>query len=769
MLTGLPNRRLFTERLRRTLGALRPPGQRPGLMFLDLDHFKEINDTLGHPAGDEVLRLTAGRLAACLRPHETLARLGGDEFGVILPQTDEAAAARLAQRLLAALSPPLRVGETELYLGASIGILLATDPGQDVQTALRYADIAMYRAKQRRNTFVFFEAEMTRQSGERLHLVSLLRRAVPRPHETFGVLYQPQVRLEDGVRTGSEALLRWTLPDRGPVPPDLFIPLAEETGLIVPLGEWVLAQACAHGAAWSPGAALSVAVNVSALQFARTDFAATVRCWLERSGLDPARLELELTERVVLDDVGRSAARMAELRALGVRLALDDFGTGYSSLSCLSRLPLDTLKVDRSFVRGVHADAASGAVVRAIVGLARSFGLRTVAEGIETPEEYRALRDLGCETGQGYLLGLPEAPAAGEGAGPSGARGRRCSSGPGNGPGGSGAEVRAFRAARQREEEGGSLTRRALGPHPPPVAVDQPPHEGQPHSHPTELRRAVQPLEHPEQAVLLAHVEAHPVVAHAHHGLLPLRPGVDVDAGRLLSLREFHGVAHQLGQHYLQRHRVPVYLRQRVVRQNDLALTIQSGLALAPHPAHDPVEVHRVGPQALLPGPEVVLQGQQQRVHLVRRLADVGHVPLAVLTERQVAQQHLREAPDLAQRRLEIVRHGVHHGFELAVQVAQLPRADLDPFFERGVEPQHLLLRPVLRGDVGQGQAAQPGRRSAVGHEFAVHLHELHGAGLGLRRGGGLKAQLDPLGCAAVKTRRRNGPATACTRPTSPT
>ncbi|WP_288403089.1 EAL domain-containing protein [uncultured Deinococcus sp.] len=401
MLTGLPNRRLFTERLRRTLGALRPPGQRPGLMFLDLDHFKEINDTLGHPAGDEVLRLTAGRLAACLRPHETLARL--------------------AQRLLAALSPPLRVGEAELYLGASIGILLATDPGQDVQTALRYADIAMYRAKQRRNTFVFFEAEMTRQSGERLHLVSLLRRAVPRPHETFGVLYQPQGRLEDGVRTGSEALLRWTLPDRGPVPPDLFIPLAEETGLIVPLGEWVLAQACAHGAAWSPGAALSVAVNVSALQFTRTDFAVTVRCWLERSGLDPTRLELELTERVVLDDVGRSAARMAELRALGVRLALDDFGTGYSSLSCLSRLPLDTLKVDRSFVRGVHADAASGAVVRAIVGLARSFGLRTVAEGIETPEEYRALRDLGCETGQGYLLGLPEAPAAGEGAGPSGA------------------------------------------------------------------------------------------------------------------------------------------------------------------------------------------------------------------------------------------------------------------------------------------------------------------------------------------------------------
>lgn len=418
MLTGLPNRRLFTERLRRTLGPCRMPGQQPGLMFLDLDHFKEINDTLGHLAGDQVLHLVAGRLAACLRQSETLARLGGDEFGIILPHTDGPAAAQLAQRLLDALSPPLQVGESELYLGASVGILLVGNAVQDVQTTLRYADIAMYRAKQRRNTFVFFEPEMTRQSSERLHLVSLLRRAALRPPETFEVHYQPQVRLEDGAPVGTEALLRWTPPELGPVSPGRFIPLAEETGLIVPIGEWVLAQACAQGATWLGGGAagagegLRVAVNVSALQFSRSDFVATVGRWLDRSGLDPACLELELTERVVLDDVEKSAARMAALRTLGVRLALDDFGTGYSSLSCLSRLPLNTLKIDRSFVQGLHASAASVAVVRAIVGLAQGFGLDTVAEGIETPEDARALRDLGCQTGQGYLFGRPQPPTA---------------------------------------------------------------------------------------------------------------------------------------------------------------------------------------------------------------------------------------------------------------------------------------------------------------------------------------------------------------------
>ncbi|KQR22993.1 bifunctional diguanylate cyclase/phosphodiesterase [Deinococcus sp. Leaf326] len=410
MLTGLPNRRLFTDRWRRTLGPRRMPGQQPGLMFLDLDHFKEINDTLGHLEGDEVLRLVAGRLAACLRPHETLARLGGDEFGIILPHTDAQAAAGLAQRLLGALSPPLQVGEAELYLGASVGILLVDDDEQDVQTTLRYADTAMYQAKQRRNTFVFFEPEMTRQSRERLHLVSLLRRAAGRPHETFGVVYQPQVRLVDGVTVGTEALLRWTPPELGPVSPELFVPLAEETGLIVPIGEWVLAQACAQGAACSCREPMRVAVNVSALQFSRPDFVATVERWLERSGLDPARLELELTERVVLDDVGKSAARMADLRGLGVRLALDDFGTGYSSLSCLSRLPLNTLKIDRSFVRGLETDSPSAAVVRAIIALARSFGLGTVAEGIETPAECRTLQALGCETGQGYLFGRPQSP-----------------------------------------------------------------------------------------------------------------------------------------------------------------------------------------------------------------------------------------------------------------------------------------------------------------------------------------------------------------------
>ena len=413
-LTGLPNRSLFEDRLQQAIALAERSGKRVALFFIDLDRFKQINDTLGHHVGDELLKQVALRLAEQVRRSDTLARMGGDEFTLILGNLKHPAdALRIAQKLLTVLSQPFQVRGHEFYVTGSIGISVYPDDGMDTAILQRNADSAMYRAKQRgKNTYQLFKPEMNEAAVERLQLENYLRKALDRLE--LITYYQPYIDLVTGRVIGTEALLRWQHPELGLVPPGKFIPVAEDSGLIVRIGAWVIEEACRQTKAWQDAGhgPLRVSVNVSPVQFTQIDFVKTVERALLASGLEPCYLELELTEGIVMQDIERAVAYMTELRTLGVRFSIDDFGTGYSSLAYLQKLPIDNLKIDRSFIMNLepgHPLSASGlSLVKTIMALAHNLALHVTAEGVETPKQLRFLQETGCDQAQGFLLAKPQ-------------------------------------------------------------------------------------------------------------------------------------------------------------------------------------------------------------------------------------------------------------------------------------------------------------------------------------------------------------------------
>lgn len=415
-LTQLPNRRLLMDRLQHALASSARSGRLGALMFMDLDHFKSINDTLGHDVGDQLLQQVAGRLRACVREADTVARLGGDEFVVMLEELDMPAPNAAAQteligeKILAVLNQPYQIEHHNLVSTPSIGATLFNGHEQALDDLLKQADIAMYQAKTSgRNAIRFYDPAMQAAIAARTTLENDLRAALE--HEQFMLYFQAQVNTRGAV-VGAEVLLRWRHPDRGLVPPMEFIPLTEETGLILPIGQWVLRAACAQLTAWERHPqlqALELAVNVSARQFRSVDFVQQVAQMLRQTGARPQRLKLELTESLVLDDVHDTVAKMGQLKALGVRFSMDDFGTGQSSLSYLARLPLDQLKIDQSFVCNIGVKATDGIIIQTIIGLAIKLGMEVIAEGVETDAQRAFLQEHGCSVCQGYLLGRPMA------------------------------------------------------------------------------------------------------------------------------------------------------------------------------------------------------------------------------------------------------------------------------------------------------------------------------------------------------------------------
>ena len=408
-LTGLPNRARFLDRLELALERGKRRGETVALLFVDLDRFKFVNDSLGHGAGDRLLVELGQRLRGCVRPTDTVARLGGDEFTLLLEGLpDGRAAERTASCIAAALDRPFPIDGHETAVTASIGIA-AAGPGQTTPTnLLRDADVALYRAKEQgKARWTVFDQAMGAGMRERIALEVQLRRAVARGE--LRLAFQPLVELATGRIVGVEALVRWQHPLKGLIQPDAFIPLAEETGLILPIGRWVLEEACRQGRAWQErhqGAPI-VSVNLSACQFQQPDLVEDVAQALRASGLERGRLKLEITESAMMADPDAAIATLRRLKDLGVRIAIDDFGTGYSSLGRLRRFPVDLLKVDRAFVAGLGHEAEDAAIVRAVVGLARALGLGVVAEGVETGAQLAWLRELGCELGQGFYFGPP--------------------------------------------------------------------------------------------------------------------------------------------------------------------------------------------------------------------------------------------------------------------------------------------------------------------------------------------------------------------------
>jgi diguanylate cyclase (GGDEF)-like protein/PAS domain S-box-containing protein len=413
-LTGLPNRTFFTERLGDALRRAEAGGraeERIAVLFLDLDHFKHVNDSIGHESGDRLLQIVARRLSDCVREGDTLARLGGDEFVVLTEHFEgNAAIARLCERVQHALTEPFHLDAGEYFLGVSIGVAVYPDDGNDGATLLRCADAAMYSAKESgRNNFRFFTRQLNARAQRRYLLDKNLRRALA--HGEFQLHYQPKTELHTGRIVGAEALLRWNSPDAGIVPPAEFIPIAEETGLIVPIGLWALEQACAQVAAWRRTLApdLHIAVNLSARQFQDERLVANVIEVLRRSALAPGALDLEITESLLMGDSERLMPIFDTLTGMGVRFSIDDFGTGYSSLSYLQRFPIENLKVDRSFIRGLPDDHDALALAQAIIAMARALDMRVVAEGVETAEQMAFLRDAGCHEMQGFHFSPPVA------------------------------------------------------------------------------------------------------------------------------------------------------------------------------------------------------------------------------------------------------------------------------------------------------------------------------------------------------------------------
>lgn len=415
-LSGLSNRALFLDRLDQALRRAARHARSIAVMFLDLDNFKVVNDSLGHEAGDCLLVTVAERLQECLRAGDTAARFGGDEFTVLLEDVvGEQDAAAAAERILAALCAPVSLRGHELVPSASIGIALS-NPGHDTpESLLRNADLAMYRAKTSgKGRYELFDPSMGASAMDRLQLEADLRHAIER--DELRVVYQPILELETGRIREVEALLRWLHPERGVIPPLRFIPIAETTGLIIPIGQWVLEQACHQARAWQLAyptePPLIISVNLSVRQFRHPKLAEDIARALREAELDPACLKLEITESVVMEEGEAAVATLWELKRLGVHLAVDDFGTGYSSLNYLLRFPVDTLKIDRAFISGLGSDDQSAAIVRSVIGLAKGLNLAVTGEGIETPEQLGQLRELGCDQGQGYYFARPLAAEA---------------------------------------------------------------------------------------------------------------------------------------------------------------------------------------------------------------------------------------------------------------------------------------------------------------------------------------------------------------------
>ncbi len=405
-LTGLPNRLMFKEHLIQGLSRTTRKNRRLAVLFIDLDRFKDVNDTLGHPVGDALLMAVTRRIKECVRTSDTLARQGGDEFICLLEDLVEPDEARqVADKLLDLFRQPFSIEGNELYLSASIGISIAPDDGNTVDILVRNADAAMYEAKSRgRNRSHFYTAEMTQEAQERVRMETLLRHAIH--HQELSAHYQPKVDAHSGQFTGAEALLRWHNTELGNVPPDRFIPLAEDTGLIVELGAWVLRTACRQLRAWdAAGFYVPVlSVNLSVKQLERSDFIEQVTTILHESGVNPARIEFEITESIIMS-IDDALSVLHRLRTLGVALSVDDFGTGYSSLTYLKALPIQTIKIDRSFVNGIGVNPGDEAIIRAVIELSRSLGFVTVAEGVETTHQAQFLRTTGCARLQGYLYG----------------------------------------------------------------------------------------------------------------------------------------------------------------------------------------------------------------------------------------------------------------------------------------------------------------------------------------------------------------------------
>jgi diguanylate cyclase (GGDEF)-like protein len=417
-LTSLPNRLLLNDRLGRAIALASRHGRRMAVLFLDLDRFKSINDSLGHTIGDQVLRSISDRLAASVRSSDTVSRHGGDEFVVLCAELERAEdAAVSAAKIMTAVAAALHIAGHEIHVTGSVGVSIYPDDGDDGDALIRHADTAMYQAKaDGGNGYRFFKLDMNARAVERQFVEEGLRRALER-HE-FVLHYQPKVNLESGVVIGAEALIRWRHPDRGLVPPAQFVSIAEECGLIVPIGQWVLREACRQNRAWQDAGLprLPVSVNLSAIEFQRQTFLEDVRRILQETRLEARYLELELTESVLMDHSETTIDMLQALKTMGVKLAIDDFGTGYSSLSYLTQLPIDVLKVDQSFVRQLVPDAhgafkiGPALIVSAVIGMGKSLSHRVVAEGVETREQLAFLQAQRCGEGQGFYFSRPLVP-----------------------------------------------------------------------------------------------------------------------------------------------------------------------------------------------------------------------------------------------------------------------------------------------------------------------------------------------------------------------
>ncbi|MBF0317327.1 MAG: EAL domain-containing protein [Nitrospirae bacterium] len=411
-LTDLPNRTLFYDRLSHMLGQARRYNRMFALLFLDLDGFKYVNDTLGHDMGDLLLQKAAKQLPVCVRDSDTVAHIGGDEFVIILSELNKTSdAAIVADKILEVFTKPFQLDNHECVVGVSIGISVYPADGDDIDTLLKNSDVAMYQAKDTgRNNYKFYNSDMNIKAMRRMKLESSLRKALQR--NEFTLNFQPKFELSDDKIAGMETLIRWHTPQYGFVSPVEFIPVAEETGLIIPIGEWVLRQACAVGMQWQGMASvpLIMAVNLSARQFKSHDLIKSIEAILKETGYNPELLELELTESVVMEDANSAIKVLRDIKNMGIHIAIDDFGMGYSSLSYLKRFPIDRLKIDKSFVSDITTDPDDAAIATAIIAMAHSLKLKVTAEGVETSEQLEFLRKLNCDEAQGYLFSKPLVP-----------------------------------------------------------------------------------------------------------------------------------------------------------------------------------------------------------------------------------------------------------------------------------------------------------------------------------------------------------------------
>ena len=411
-LTGLPNRALVNDRLSQAIAFAQRHNKKVAVLFLDLDGFKHINASLGHPIGDKLLQSIAKRLINCVRVSDTVSRQGGDEFLVLLTEVERSEdAAMKTRKMLHSVAEVHSIDHHDLYITASIGVSVYPDDGLDAETLIKNADTAMYQAKENgHQSYKFFKPAMNVRAVERQSIEESLRTALER--QEFALHYQPKINLRTGEITGAEALIRWTHPIRGPVPPTQFISVAEDCGLIVPIGNWVLREACRQAQTWVDAGLpqASIAVNISAIEFRSENFLEGVLSVLQETGLNPRSLELELTESVLMKCPESTESILKALRARGVRVAVDDFGTGYSSLSYLKKFPLDALKIDQSFVHQITTDPDQTTIVAAVINMGRSLNLRVIAEGVETQEELAFLQAHQCDEAQGYYFGRPVLP-----------------------------------------------------------------------------------------------------------------------------------------------------------------------------------------------------------------------------------------------------------------------------------------------------------------------------------------------------------------------